>query len=116
MPDAYLFAELRFCDNVAAVWKTKSGSARRLRGLKTDPNDFSYPRRFDSNLLTCSLRTTHTDESIRRFIEATPGTTEPVSRFHKLSYNGLCNTLRAGTDSAEAHSPRRARYTPPVRV
>lgn len=41
-------------------------------------------------------------------MEATPGTTEPISRFYKLSYDGLCNTLRAGTDSARGAftSPR----------
>lgn len=36
------------------------------------------------------------------------GKTEPVSRFRKLPPNGLCNTLRAGTDSARGAftSPR----------
>ena len=36
------------------------------------------------------------------------GETEPVSRFRKLDLNGLCNTLRAGTDSARGAftSPR----------
>ena len=28
----------------------------------------------------------------------TPGETEPISRFHKLHPDGVCNTLRAGTD------------------
>lgn len=36
------------------------------------------------------------------------GKTEPVSRFRKLPPDGLCNTLRAGTDSARGAftSPR----------
>ncbi|MDD3538293.1 MAG: DNA cytosine methyltransferase [Eubacteriales bacterium] len=108
LPDADLFAELKSSDSVAAGWKTKSKYARRLRGLLIDPADFSYPRCYQKDVLTCSLRTTHTDESIRRFIEAAPGATEPVSRFYKLSYDGLCNTLRAGTDSARGAftSPR----------
>jgi DNA (cytosine-5)-methyltransferase 1 len=37
---------------------------------------------------------------------------EPVSRFHKLAPDGLCNTLRAGTDSARGAftSPRPVHY------
>lgn len=108
LPDADLFEGLKFSDSVAASWATKSKYARRLRGLLIDPEDFSYPRCYEKGELTCSLRTTHTGESIRRFIEAVPGATEPVSRFYKLSYDGLCNTLRAGTDSARGAftSPR----------
>ena len=43
-----------------------------------------------------------------RFKATLPGKTESISRFRKLDPNGLCNTLRAGTDSARgAHtSPR----------
>jgi DNA (cytosine-5)-methyltransferase 1 len=108
LPDADLFEDLKAGDSVRATWKTKSEYAGRLRGVLADPYDFSYPRYYEKNELTCSLRTTHTAESIRRFMEATPGTTEPISRFYKLSYDGLCNTLRAGTDSARGAftSPR----------
>ncbi|WP_458020251.1 DNA cytosine methyltransferase, partial [Klebsiella pneumoniae] len=37
-----------------------------------------------------------------------PDTVEPISRFKKLSMNGLCNTLRAGTasDRGAFTSPR----------
>ena len=43
-----------------------------------------------------------------RFIDTAPGATEPISRFRKLDPAGLCNTLRAGTDSARGAftSPR----------
>lgn len=90
------------------MWKTASSYARRLRGLQADPTDFSHPREFDSDLLTCSLRTEHTPDSMRRFAETVGGTTEPISRFFKLDSAGRCNTLRAGTDSARGAftSPR----------
>lgn len=108
LPDADTFESLANVDSVPAVWTTKSTYAKRLRGLIADPTDFSFPRAFDRNRLTCSLRTVHTDASIARFSEAIPGTTEPISRFFKLSLDGHCNTLRAGTDSARGAftSPR----------
>jgi DNA (cytosine-5)-methyltransferase 1 len=73
-----------------------------------DPTDFSYKRNFNPNLLTCSLVTEHTEKSKSRFRETVPGKTESISRFLRLDPEGVCNTLRAGTDSARgAHtSPR----------
>ena len=100
LPDADTFAELKETDEVATKWRTKSEYARRLRGLEDDPENFGYLRKFNPNFLTSSLRTEHTEISKSRFVATEPGTTEPVSRFHKLKLGGLCNTLRAGTDSA----------------
>ena len=76
--------------------------------MEEDPLNFGYERCFDPNILTSSLRTGHTELSKRRFAATLPGATEPVSRFRKLDPKGLCNTLRAGTDSARGAftSPR----------
>jgi DNA (cytosine-5)-methyltransferase 1 len=108
LPDADTFSELAHSDSVPAHWKTKSEYARILRGLITDTTDFSFPRKFDQNVLSSSLRTFHTDLSKLRFSETANGETEPISRFRKLAMDGLCNTLRAGTDSARGAftSPR----------
>jgi DNA (cytosine-5)-methyltransferase 1 len=108
LPDADSFEELLSTDSVAVKWRTKSRYARRLRGLESDPNDFGYMRDFVANSLTSSMRTEHTELSKSRFAETVPGTTEPVSRFRKLDLKGLCNTIRAGTDSARGAftSPR----------
>ncbi|WP_445989850.1 DNA cytosine methyltransferase [Chromobacterium haemolyticum] len=108
LPDADLFDELHSSDSVLANWRTETTYARRLRGLDTDPTDYSYQRKFDHNLLSSSLRTAHTELSQSRFLATAHGKTEPVSRFRKLPPNGLCNTLRAGTDSARGAftSPR----------
>lgn len=108
LPNADDFDELKENDAVELNWDTTSHYAAKLRGIANDPLDFSYPRKFNRNLLTCSLRTEHTEKSKDRFKNTTPGKTESISRFLRLDPKGLCNTLRAGTDSARgAHtSPR----------
>ena len=108
LPNADDFAELNNVDYLSWQWETSSDYARVLRGLEQDPQNFGYSRKFDPNLLTCSLRTKHNNDSKTRFGNTLPGKTEPISRFRRLHPDGLCNTLRAGTDSARgAHtSPR----------
>ncbi len=108
LPDADRFDALWKKDFVSLEWDTTSTYGRKLRGLNPDPEDYSYQRNFSSHLLTCSLRTEHTPSSKHRFESTLPGKTESISRFRRLEPNGLCNTLRAGTDSARgAHtSPR----------
>ncbi len=115
LPDADTFEALLHSDAIPADWKTKAAYAKKLRGLASDPEDFSYPRVFDCDSLTCSLRTVHTQESMTRFVGAESGTTEAISRFFKLSLTGQCNTLRAGTDSARGAftSPRPIHPTRP---
>lgn len=108
LPNADDFSELTNADSVAVKFKTESQYAKRLRGFEADPLDFSYPREFDPHVLSASLRTEHTDLSRKRFTDTEHGKTEPISRFHKLHPDGVCNTLRAGTDSARGAftSPR----------
>jgi len=108
LPDANTFAELVATDAVRAKWTTNSSYAQRLRDQQDDPSDFGYKRAFDQDLLSSSLRTEHTALSQERFMATEHGKTESVSRFRKLPPDGLCNTLRAGTDSARGAftSPR----------
>jgi DNA (cytosine-5)-methyltransferase 1 len=108
LPDADRFDALNATDAVYAKWTTKAPYSRRLRCIDSDPLDFGYRRNFDSNLITSSLRTQHTELSKSRFTATAHGKTEPISRFRKLPPDGLCNTLRAGTDSARGAftSPR----------
>lgn len=108
LPDVDDFGELLFSDAVEVRWSTESKYALKLRGMLKDSTDFSYRRLYDPNILTCSLITEHTDQSKKRFRETAPGKTEKISRFLRLAPDGLCNTLRAGTDSSRgAHtSPR----------
>jgi DNA (cytosine-5)-methyltransferase 1 len=108
LPDADQFEELIANDSFHVDWTTRSLYARRLRGLDNDPTNYGYMREFDPNFLTSSLRTEHTALSKSRFMATEHGKTESVSRFRKLPPNGLCNTIRAGTDSARGAftSPR----------
>lgn len=108
LPNADDFSQLMLTDSVPVKFKTESEYAKRLRGFDVDPEDLSYPRDFDPHVLSSSLRTEHTEVSRKRFLETAHGKNEPVSRFHKLNPDGVCNTLRAGTDSARGAftSPR----------
>ena len=108
LPNADRFDALWLEDRIAVTWETTSPYARRLRGFDRDPDDYSHPRRFDPHLLTCSIRTRHNLASQTRFNATIQGKTEAISHFRRLDPAGLCNTLRAGTDSARgAHtSPR----------
>jgi DNA (cytosine-5)-methyltransferase 1 len=108
LPNADEFAELLRSDCVKVKFKTSSAYAKRLRGIEPDPDDFGYFREYDSELLSASARTVHTEVSQKRFVETGHGEMESISRFLKLDPNGVCNTLRAGTDSARGAftSPR----------
>ena len=108
LPNADEFQELVDSDCVSTTWTSESVYAKRLRCQIRDTSNFGYIRQHDPGVLTGSLRTEHTALSKRRFLATANGDTEPVSRFKKLHPEGLCNTLRAGTDSARGAftSPR----------
>lgn len=115
LPEVEEFEELLERDSVLAKFGEPSEYAAFLRGIKHDPDDYGHSRELDEKLLTASLRTVHTEKSISRFAATPQGKTEPISRFLRLHPEGLCNTLRAGTDSARgAHtSPRPLHPTSP---
>lgn len=109
LPDADSFQELVSSDTVRAKsWGRPSAYASELRCTTNTAWHFGYVRNWDPSLLTSSIRTEHTDISRRRFSETNGGQTEPISRFYKLSSEGLSNTLRAGTDGSRGAftSPR----------
>lgn len=109
LPDAETFVELMTSDSVEVTrWKASTAYTRQCRGESREAWHFGYRRAWDSSLLTSSMRTVHTEISRRRFAGTRPGDVEPISRFFKLDPKGVCNTLRAGTDSARGAftSPR----------
>ncbi len=106
LPNLNRFPRLRNADEVrlspealAAMDAAASPYGRLMRGIERETDDLSYPRLWDRTLLTASMRTEHTEKSIRRFRATRPGDTEPVSRFYRLDPQGLSNTLRAGSGS-----------------
>ncbi len=99
LPEVELIPELLYQDWANVKYGKPSDYSRQLRCAKFDPHNYGYKRRFNSHILTSSIRTQHGVESIARFQQTLSGTTEAISRFHKLEKNGICNTLRAGTPS-----------------
>jgi site-specific DNA-cytosine methylase len=85
-----------------AVWAQvgEAGASDRTTGTAAARSeDFSYPREWDASRITSSMRTDHTPLSQRRFKATGWGKIEPATRFLKLHSEGICNTLRAGTQS-----------------
>lgn len=99
LPEIENYPELYQQDWVLAEFGKPSKYGSKMRNLSRDKNNYSYPRKFDNCILTSSLRTKHSPESVERFAATPHGKNEPISRFYKLDPNGLCNTLRAGTAS-----------------
>jgi DNA (cytosine-5)-methyltransferase 1 len=108
LPEVEEYPELIQQDWVETEFNSASYYGEIMQGKRVLDNDYSYPRLYPNHLLTSSLRTQHKIDSIQRFKHTLPGKTEPISRFHKLDPNGLCNTLRAGTPSSRgAHTSAR---------
>jgi DNA (cytosine-5)-methyltransferase 1 len=112
IPDAERFLELIDSDSVMTKFGKPSFYARALREMDDQLLHFGYKRKYDPRVLTSSMRADHTKLSRKRFAATKPGQTEPVSRFHKLDPKGVCNTLRAGTntDRGAFTSPRPIHY------
>lgn len=116
LPNADDYPELIASDEVRiTAWNPPSEFAKRARCVEDRGWFYGYRRFWNPHLLTSSNRTDHTAISQRRFQETRPGEIEPISRFFKLPPDGLCNTLRAGTDSARGAftSPRPIHYRYP---
>jgi DNA-methyltransferase (dcm) len=98
LPDAEAFDALRVGDAVRTAFGQPSAYAAAMRCITRDHDDFSYARNWDPEVMTASTRADHTEVSRQRFAGTVPGKVEPVSRFLRLDPEGICNTLRAGTD------------------
>lgn len=113
IPNADAFRTLLNSDEVAtSAWGEPSQYAREMRCMEPSAWHFGRRRIWNSQILTSSTRTIHSEISRSRFSETQPGSVEPISRFFKLSADGVSNTLRAGTDAARGAftSPRPVHY------
>lgn len=109
LPDAEGFEELTRTDAVETeAYGEGTRYSAELRCMTNDAWHYGYVREWNPRILTSSARTEHTEISRGRFANTGPGSVEPISRFFKLSPEGLSNTLRAGTDGARGAftSPR----------
>ena len=116
LPDLDNFPELLKTDEVllseSQLHDMNQKTSRYATLLRSSPSEdadnLSYPRLWNPQLLTSSLRTRHSEKSIRRFEATAPNNQEPISHLRRLDLNGLCHTLRAGTGSEQGSytSPR----------
>ncbi|MGB8690648.1 MAG: DNA cytosine methyltransferase [Microcoleus sp.] len=98
LPEVENYSELLYGDSIIAEYGKHSSYASILRQIDYLDDDYSYDREFDRRILSSSLRTQHSPECMARFAATPQGEKEPISRFYKLHPEGVCNTLRAGTD------------------
>lgn len=96
------------------VRTTVSDAIKDLGGateLLADPNGFdawkydgrrrassySAKLRSPSGIFTSHRRTEHTRDTLKRFAKLLPGKTDKIGKYKRLTWTGLCPTLRAGT-------------------
>lgn len=64
---------------------------------QTDLSSYAAALRSEDRRSTGNLRTVHTKAVADRFATVPPGKTDLIGRHQRLSWDGLCPTLRAGT-------------------
>lgn len=82
--------------------------AKLMRNQLHEANDRYSAHRADTSALTGCLRTRHDPQIVKRFRQTLPGSIEPISRYYRLSADGVAPTIRAGTgsDRGSHTSPR----------
>lgn len=116
LPDAERFGALWNTDEQRVTrFGQPSRYAAEMRGLTNETWHYGYVREWKPEVITSSACTVHTDISRGRFAKTPQGAVEPISRFFRLSPDGVSNTLRAGTDGARGAftSPRPIHYKYP---
>lgn len=116
LPDAEQFQQLLTKgETIVSLPSANNPYAALMRCCSKKGWHYGYRRQWNSAVLTNSIRTNHSQQSRDRFTHTPPGTREPISHFFRLPADGICNTLRAGTDSARGSftSPRPIHYQYP---
>ncbi|MBY0523925.1 MAG: DNA cytosine methyltransferase [Gemmataceae bacterium] len=79
--------------------RPESEYAKVARGAVEDPTDFAYPRSWDREHCSSCLRIRHTAKAVELYGATPPGRTVPGHKLPRLDPEGICCTLRAGSDS-----------------
>lgn len=98
LPEAKNYPELVKQDWAQAEYGKPSDYAKGLIDRDFLADNYSYEREYDLQLLTASMLTKHSLRSMKRFENTKQGQREKISRFQKLHPEGICNSLRGGTD------------------
>ena len=64
-----------------------------------EPSNYAAQMRTTSGLFTGHAKTRHTETTLARFANLAPGRVDQIGRYPRLTWDGLCPTLRAGTGS-----------------
>lgn len=93
----------------------ESEYAKVARGLVADPSDFSHPREWARTRCTGCLRIKHVEKAVELYRSTAPGSVVPGHKLPRLHPDGLCTTLRAGSDSTHGShtAPRPVHPTQP---
>jgi DNA (cytosine-5)-methyltransferase 1 len=98
LPEVSEIEDLLHTDAYIGALGTPSEYVRNLRELPLYARNDG--RHIERNGISGCLRSVHTPVTVRRFAATEPGTYEPVSRFYRLSKDGVAPTLRAGSGSS----------------
>jgi DNA (cytosine-5)-methyltransferase 1 len=80
------------------IRKPRSNFGRAINRIIDGVGDDGAKKRYaERGEVSGFLATRHTPEVAARFSKISPGKMDPVSKFPRLSWDGLCPTLRAGT-------------------
>ena len=74
---------------------TSEYSYNLARGINEEPFPNNGAKRLKG--LTGCMTTNHSEKVIKRFSDTLPGTSEKISRYKRLNWDGVSPTLRAGT-------------------
>ena len=74
--------------------------AKVARGIVLDPTDFSHPRLASKDICTGCLRIRHVASAVELYRATPPGSVVPGHKLPRLDPDGVCPTLRAGSDSS----------------
>jgi DNA (cytosine-5)-methyltransferase 1 len=76
-----------------------SNYAKELKRIYSNVGAKFAARMLKAGMVTGIMKTEHSDSVISRFANTLPGSIEKISRYPRLSWEGHCPTLRAGTGS-----------------
>lgn len=85
-----------------AKYKSNLGLSSYARVMRLAPQNLGSKfaiEQLRQGVISGNFSTTHNDKIKKRYFELSQGTTDNISRSKKLSWNGFCPTLRAGTGS-----------------
>jgi DNA (cytosine-5)-methyltransferase 1 len=60
---------------------------------------YAEKMRTNTGIFTGHTKTAHTENTLKRFAKLLPGESDKIGKYVRLSWDGLCPTLRAGTGS-----------------